>query len=81
MPAVIYACTSNSRYGFEIPFVFASCLPQLLDLLDSVKETGRMDFTLTPAQRLAITRLKGVGEVMEASLSQIDEQIALFNDY
>lgn len=54
---------------------------QLIDLIDSVKETGRMDFTLTAAQKTAIARLKSVGDVMEASLSAIDEQIALFNDY
>ncbi|MEW5301413.1 MAG: hypothetical protein WDW36_004273 [Sanguina aurantia] len=74
----LYRCAGNTWSRLQLEHAKEQ---QLIDLIDSVKETGRMDFTLTAAQKTAIARLKSVGDVMEASLSAIDEQIALFNDY
>ncbi|GLC40692.1 hypothetical protein PLESTM_001102200 [Pleodorina starrii] len=54
---------------------------ELLSLLESAKEAQTVNFTLTAAQRAAVTRLKRVSEVMEVSLQHLDEMIAVFNDY
>ncbi|GIL79813.1 hypothetical protein Vretimale_12430 [Volvox reticuliferus] len=54
---------------------------ELLGLLESAKEAKTVNFTLTAAQRQAVTRLKRVSEVMETSLQHLDEMIAVFNDY
>jgi len=54
---------------------------ELLDLIEESRVKGEMNFTLTPAQRTAAQRLKRSVDLLEASLLQLDEMIAIFNEY
>lgn len=54
---------------------------QLLGLLEEAKRTGQLAFSLSASQRTRVGRLKKVGDLMHASLLQLDDMIALFNDY
>ena len=56
-------------------------LSQLLEMIEESRKKGEMHFTLTAAQRTAITRLKRVSEALDSSLLQLDEMIATFNEF
>ena len=52
-----------------------------MELIEASRRSGEMQFTLTAAQRAAIQRLKRVSDVLETSLLQLDDMIAVFNEY
>lgn len=53
----------------------------LLELVEESKAKGEMHFTLTTAQRAAAHRLKRVVDTLETALLQLDEMIAILNEF
>jgi hypothetical protein len=56
-------------------------LLQLLDLIEESRAKGELNFSLTSSQKAAASRLKRVVDMLEASLLQLDEMTAIFNEY
>ncbi|GAX83075.1 hypothetical protein CEUSTIGMA_g10501.t1 [Chlamydomonas eustigma] len=54
---------------------------ELLDLIEDARRTGELQFSLTDTQRQTIGRLKKISDALETSLMQLDEMIAVFNEY
>ncbi|KAG1677915.1 hypothetical protein FOA52_001333 [Chlamydomonas sp. UWO 241] len=54
---------------------------ELLELIEESRTTGELNFTLTAAQRAAAQRLKRTVDTLEASLLQLDDMIATFNEF
>lgn len=52
-----------------------------MELLEEAKRTGQLAFNLSASQRARVTRLKKLGDLMQSALLQLDEMIALFNDF
>eukprot|EP00983_Pelagomonas_calceolata_P064045 1147952-Pelagomonas_calceolata.AAC.2 len=52
---------------------------QLLDLVEEAQIVGQLTFNITQEQRLKLGALQRTARVLEASLIELDEMIALFN--
>ncbi len=62
--------------------ILSSCSnAQLLHLIEESRRKGELQFTLTDVQRHTLARLKRVSEVLETSLMQLDDMLAVFNEY
>mmetsp|Transcript_6773 Transcript_6773/g.18176 ORF Transcript_6773/g.18176 Transcript_6773/m.18176 type:complete len:686 (+) Transcript_6773:251-2308(+) len=54
---------------------------ELLDLVEEAQIVGQLTFNITQEQRLKLGALQRTARVLEASLIELDEMIALFNSY
>lgn len=54
---------------------------ELVDLVESARAAGALNFNMTEGQRRALERLQKVTTALETSMLRLDNMIALFNEY
>lgn len=54
---------------------------ELVELVESARAAGQLNFNMTDSQRRALERLGKVTGALETSLLRLDSMTALFNEY
>jgi arginyl-tRNA--protein-N-Asp/Glu arginylyltransferase len=54
---------------------------ELVELVESARAAGQLNFNMTDDQRKALERLNKVSTALDTSLLRLDGMIALFNEY
>ncbi|WIA34705.1 hypothetical protein OEZ86_013016 [Tetradesmus obliquus] len=54
---------------------------ELVELVESARAAGQLNFNMTDSQRRALERLNKVSTALDTSLLRLDGMIALFNEY
>eukprot|EP00878_Enallax_costatus_P021412 GHUV01022663.1.p1 GENE.GHUV01022663.1~~GHUV01022663.1.p1 ORF type:complete len:448 (+),score=165.80 GHUV01022663.1:328-1671(+) len=54
---------------------------ELVELVESARAAGALNFNMTDSQRKALERLQRVTTALETSMLRLDNMIALFNEY
>ena len=78
MGAELYRAANNARMRLAHE---TSSHADVVDIIAQLAATGQLSHTLTERQRGEVRYLRGAGERLEAALLQLDDMIALFNDF
>lgn len=54
---------------------------ELVELVESARAAGALNFNMTEGQRKALERLQRVTTALETSILRLDSMIALFNEF
>jgi hypothetical protein len=54
---------------------------ELVELVESARAAGQLNFNMTEGQRQALERLNKVSTALDNSMLRLDSMIALFSEY